>query len=79
MNYIGDISAQDVALLRELAVQAEDILEFGAGGSTQVFAQAAPGRASITSVETDARWVERTLANLSLLGVARPVTVTKKM
>lgn len=74
MRYIGDLSSQDAQLLAEMAKGAEDILEFGAGASTQIFAQAAPATCRITSIETDPRWIERTRRNLALLGVTRPVT-----
>jgi predicted O-methyltransferase YrrM len=71
LRYIGDISREDAQLLSRFAAGARRILEFGAGASTQVLAQTAPEGAEIVTVETDARWVERTRRNLRLLGVTR--------
>jgi predicted O-methyltransferase YrrM len=76
--YIGDISKQDAALLRRLTAQLHGlmgtpprILEFGMGASTQVIAHYSD--AEFTSVETEPSWRERTVANLELLGIDRPV------
>lgn len=73
--YIGDLSRNDAVLLKNLAEQADRILEFGVGASTQIFAAYAKG--SVTSVDTDPTWIDRTNARLDALaasGVAlRPV------
>jgi predicted O-methyltransferase YrrM len=73
LRYIGDISREDAQLLARFAAGARRILEFGAGASTQVLAQSAPEGAEIVTVETNARWVERTRRNLALLGLRREV------
>lgn len=64
--YIGDISRNDAY---ELAMQAshDSILEFGCGASTQVLA--AFSKNKITSIDTEASWIEKTKANLKLLNI----------
>jgi len=44
------------------------------GGSTQIFAQAAPPGTPIFSVDTDDGWIERTKENLAKLSVRERVT-----
>jgi hypothetical protein len=68
MFYVGDLSANDADLLARLSGTASAILEFGAGGSTQIFAQSAPEGARITCVETDRGWIERTRSVLRTMG-----------
>lgn len=63
--YVGDLSRNDAALLKELAEQAHRILEFGAGASTQIFA--AYGEGLVHSVETDPAWIRKTERNLDRL------------
>lgn len=74
--YVGDLSRNDAALLKELAEHAARILEFGAGASTQIFAAYSKG--DVTSVETDPGWIDRTaqrVASLRASGTpARPVS-----
>lgn len=65
MRFIGDLSHADAALLEEYARGATRILEFGSGGSTQVFAQAAPQGARIVSVDTEQEWIDKTRAHLA--------------
>lgn len=62
IDYIGDISWQDAYLFERLAKSSTDILEFGAGASTQIFATSGAG--SLVTVETDPEWVKRTEKNL---------------
>jgi predicted O-methyltransferase YrrM len=69
MKYIGDLSRQDAALLERYARGARSVLEFGAGGSTQIIAQALPEGGSFLSLDTDPRWIATTRENLSRLGV----------
>lgn len=69
--FVGDLSRADAELLAELGRQSKRIVEFGAGGSTQIFAQVAPPGATILSVETDSEWIKRTRSNLRRLGVER--------
>lgn len=73
IRYIGDLSAQDAALLSTLSQSALNVLEFGAGGSTQVIAQSVPRQGTLRSIETDASWIERTQTNLQRLGISHPV------
>lgn len=68
MIYVGDLSREDAQLLARLARDAGRILEFGVGGSTQIFAQAAPSYARIISLETEALWISKTEAVLEALG-----------
>lgn len=65
-EFVGDLSIPDAKALAALGSQATHILEFGAGGSTQLFAQCRPER--LVCVETDPRWVTRTKENLSRIG-----------
>lgn len=69
--FVGDLSRADAELLAELGARANRILEFGAGGSTQILAQVAPPEATILSIETDSEWIKRTRANLHRLGAER--------
>ena len=73
LRYIGDLSREDAQLLARHAAGARRILEFGAGGSTQVLAQSAPEGAEIVTVETKPAWVARTRDNLRRLGIAREI------
>jgi precorrin-6B methylase 2 len=65
VRYVGDLSKSDALLLIQYGEKARKILEFGAGASTQIFAQVCPLK--VVSMETDAAWVKRTEANLSAL------------
>jgi len=69
--YIGDLSRADATLLAHLARDAGNILEFGVGASTQLFA--AYGAQRVTSVDTSAEWIAKTKRNLAMLGIERPV------
>jgi predicted O-methyltransferase YrrM len=69
VKYIGDLSKQDAALLARYASNAKAVLEFGAGGSTQIIAQSLPDGASFVSLDTDPRWIATTRENLRRLGV----------
>lgn len=69
MKYLGDISRQDVMVLSRLARQANHLLEFGVGGSTQVLAQSKPWQAQLIAVDTDPHWLSRTQEILNHLPV----------
>ena len=69
LRFVGDLSIQDARILDQYAA-CNDVLEFGAGGSTQIFAQRAE---SVVSVETDPAWIERTQTNLAVIENAVPV------
>ena len=71
VKYVGDLSRADAAVLHNFGCGADSILEFGAGASTQIFAQCNPRR--FVCVETSSEWVERTKDNLALLGVEAKV------
>lgn len=62
IQFVGDLSVQDAKILAYLGKHAPRILEFGVGGSTQIFAQCQPEQ--LVSVETDPAWVARTQDNL---------------
>lgn len=70
LQFVGDLSIDDARILERYAAE-NTVLEFGVGGSTQIFAQRAD---KVVSVETDPAWVERTKRNLALLEDAVPVT-----
>lgn len=58
IKFIGDLSVQDALVLEMHARAAKSILEFGAGGSTQIFSQCCPE--TLVSVETSSFWIEVT-------------------
>lgn len=63
IRFVGDLSLEDASVLVEAGRSARRILEFGAGGSTQIFAQCMPKH--FVSVETDPEWIRKTEQNLS--------------
>lgn len=73
MNFIGDLSCEDANLLAKYARTANSILEFGAGGSTQIIAMSKPENAKFLCVETDQKWIDRTRSNLSDIGLLSAV------
>jgi len=65
-KFIGDLSIEDADVIYNLGWHSENILEFGAGGSTQIFSQCNPN--ILYSVETDPLWIavtERRLQKVS--------------
>lgn len=62
IDYIGDISRNDAALLERLATSATRILEFGVGASTQVMATSGAGM--LHTLDTSMEWIKRTEQNL---------------
>lgn len=64
-QFVGDLSMEDADVLAGLGKSAKRILEFGVGGSTQIFSQCRPE--ILTCVETDPKWVEITQNRLALL------------
>ena len=60
LRYVGDLSREDADLLARLAGEANRILEYGVGASTQVFAQAANPQTEILSLDTEGYWIDRT-------------------
>lgn len=62
IEFVGDLSIPDAKELVSLGSKSSAILEFGMGGSTQLFAQCKPP--IFVSVDTDPAWIERTKENL---------------
>lgn len=71
LRWIGDLSLEDADIIAGHARRSQKILEFGSGGSTQIFAQC--GAQLITSIETDPEWINRTQSKLNQLPQASPV------
>ena len=67
VKFVGDLSLQDASVLEHYAANATSILEFGVGGSTQIFAQVAKGTGF--SFDTDRGWIERTNLELQKLNL----------
>lgn len=67
IKFIGDLSLQDADLLAKLGKQSKNILEFGVGGSTQIFCQCGPDK--LISLETDLSWINMTTERLEQLVV----------
>lgn len=65
IKFIGDLSLEDADILAGYAQHADSILEFGSGGSTQIFAQF--NASCIISVETDQDWITLTKTRLKKL------------
>lgn len=70
LEFVGDLSIQDARCLAKLAAHSTHILEFGVGGSTQIFAQCRPDE--LVCVDTDQGWIGRTSKNLGL--IKSPIT-----
>jgi len=64
-QFVGDLSLQDADILAKYAKQSKSILEFGVGGSTQIFAQSLPDY--ILSLETNPDWVKLTQEKLDMI------------
>jgi spermidine synthase len=64
-KFVGDLSLQDADVLAKYAEQSKSILEFGSGGSTQIFAQTKPEY--MVSIETDEQWVKLTEQKLAMI------------
>lgn len=67
--YIGDISKADAELLKQMAEDSCNILEFGCGASTQVIAASIDDQTSFLSIDTSQEWMDKTAQNLELLGI----------
>lgn len=75
LKFIGDLSMEDADTLAKYGKQSINILEFGVGGSTQIFAQCLPDR--LLSVDTNVtggdKWISVTEKRvLSLLNKTVP-------
>ena len=62
VTFIGDLSIKDAELLEAFARRSPIVLEFGSGGSTQVFDQCG---CSVVSVETSQKWIDKTKKRVS--------------
>lgn len=71
ISFLGDLSLEDADVLAGWAKKSSCILEFGAGGSTQILSQC--GAAYILSIETNPAWVEITQSRLNKLKNNTPV------
>lgn len=62
IKFIGDLSMEDADILSMYGKKSTNILEFGVGGSTQIFSQCKPDRLiSVDTVETGGdKWIEVT-------------------
>jgi hypothetical protein len=71
VKFVGDLSKADAKVLVKYGKWAQHILEFGMGGSTQIFAQSMPVDpiCKLWSMDTDPQWIARTKLNLDLLGI----------
>lgn len=67
IKFLGDLSLEDADLLVHYGKRSPRILEFGVGGSTQIFAQCNPH--ILISVDTSADWVSRTQDRLDMIEV----------
>lgn len=74
MLFVGDLSAEDVDQLSNLALHADSILEFGVGGSTHVIAQSKPRACGMLSIDTDVNWINRTKQIIGVLGISDAVS-----
>jgi hypothetical protein len=63
LNFTGDLSIADANVLLEYGSHASHILEFGVGGSTQIFAQCNPHL--LVCVETSKAWAEAVQRKMS--------------
>jgi len=70
MRFNGDLSLEDADVLVLYGKRAKRILEFGCGGSTQIFSQCKPSR--LVSIETSAEWINVTARRVAKLGGIAP-------
>jgi precorrin-6B methylase 2 len=70
VKFIGDLSLEDADILALYGKRAKRILEFGCGGSTQIFSQCKPDR--LVSIETSQDWVSVTKRRVEKLGGTVP-------
>ena len=67
IKFIGDLSLEDADLFVYYGRQAPAILEFGVGGSTQIFAQCMPKL--FISVDTSPEWMLTTQSRLNQIEI----------
>ncbi len=71
INFIGDLSKEDARLLKKYVINANNILEFGCGGSTQIISQFC--KTNFTSIDTKKVWIDKTLNNIQLFNIKQCV------
>ena len=71
---VGELCVPDIHVLTQLARRSHRVLEFGAGGSTTLWAQFCPPSAEIVSVEAVPAWHAKTKDMITRLGCDRPIT-----
>lgn len=69
--YIGDLSKCDAFVLKGLAEESSNILEFGVGASTQILREYSSG--PMISVDTMKEWIDRTKNNFKLIGITKEI------
>jgi len=62
ISFIGDLSIKDAEILEAWGRRSQSVLEFGSGGSTQIFDQCG---CKVISVETAPEWIEKTRQRVS--------------
>lgn len=65
--FIGDLSQPDAKVLVDNCSNAKRILEFGVGGSTQIFSRYSPSDCELICIDTMKKWIDTTLLNIRLL------------
>lgn len=61
-KFIGDLSLEDADILAYHGKRSSNILEYGVGGSTQIFAQCMPQ--IFVAVDTNIEWIDKTKSRL---------------
>lgn len=71
LYFNGDLSINDALVLLQYGIESKAIMEFGSGGSTQIFAQTKADW--IVSIETETEWILKTQRNLDKIPDAKNV------
>ena len=71
-KFIGDLSLEDADVLAKVSLKAQNILEFGVGGSTQLFMQS--GTKYLVSVDTHPEWIDVTKERLKQISSNTNIT-----
>lgn len=64
LEWIGGLSLEDADVLAEYGRKCPDVLEYGAGGSTLIFAQTSK---NVLSIEGDQRWIDGVQRRLDMV------------
>ena len=65
MKWIGALSLEDADVLAKYGKECNSILEYGAGGSTIIFAQTSK---NVISIEGDQRWIDAVQRRIDMVG-----------